>query len=110
MDDMEEELAEVERLKQIAWKKMEEDAKGAKRVEQAAQSQFTTKLLESVNNLRVGVVAPNVTVNVTGALARSFAKVPSPSHISIEFKLGGSRKLGDSSNIYGSFSSRNGWI
>jgi hypothetical protein len=76
MDELEAELAEVKRLKQVAWKKMDEDAKGARRVEQAAQSQFTAKLLESVNNLRVGVVAPNVTINVNGALARSYAKVP----------------------------------
>jgi predicted nucleic acid-binding Zn-ribbon protein len=76
MDELEAELEEVKRLKQIAWKKMDEDARASKRVQAAAQSQFTAKLIESVNALRVAVVAPTVTINVNGAAARSFAKVP----------------------------------
>lgn len=79
MDEMEVELEEVKRLKQVAWKKIDESTRASQRVQAAAQSQFTTRLLESINNLRVAVVAPNVTVNVNGAAARSFSKAKVPS-------------------------------
>jgi hypothetical protein len=78
MDELEAELEEVRRLKQVAWKKLDESARASQRVQVAAQSQFTARLLESVNTLRVAVVAPNVTVNVNGAAARSFSKAKVP--------------------------------
>ena len=72
--DSQAELQEVKRLKQVAWKKLDESTRTSQRVQAAAQSQFTERLLESVNTLRLAVVAPNVTVNVNGAAARSFSK------------------------------------
>ena len=76
MDQLEDELAEMKKMKQKAWAKMSEDKKEAERIEQASHSKFTEKLLGAVSELRLAVVAPNVSVNVSGAPARALAKVP----------------------------------
>ena len=74
MDELEAELEEMKRLKQVAYKKLDETERTSKRVQAASKSQFTERLMESVNSVRVAVIAPSVNVNVNGAAARSLSK------------------------------------
>jgi predicted nucleic acid-binding Zn-ribbon protein len=68
LNDMEDELAELRRLKNKAWAKNAELAQEAQESRCALESEWMNKLLSAIRNVKVGVVAPSVTINFnTGA-------------------------------------------
>eukprot|EP01052_Picozoa_sp_SAG31_P015182 SAG31_NODE_969_length_10677_cov_7.080072_2_plen_196_part_00 len=82
LHELEEELAELRRLKKQAWQKNSELLEQMSSIERSRESEWMQKLMDAVKDIKVAVIAPQVTVNIprrTGGARQTHSIASKPS-------------------------------